>query len=484
MNQKSIHKNYFWNMIFQLLTVLTPLITAPYVARTLQPEGVGTFSFVNSITSYFVLIANLGTVTYAQREISYVQDDVDKRSGTFWNVFFLRLMTSTVTLVAYLVFSFTSEFKLLFYILSMNIFSVIFDVSWFYQGIEEFEPIMRKNIFFRILTVCAIFAFVHHEEDLPIYVLILGLGNLSANLSQWIQLRTRICRPNLKAIRPFSDIRTVLSLFIPTIAIQVYTILDKTMIGLFSGVGAENGYYEEAMKFARITQTLVTSLSTVMIPRIGSCFAQQKLEEAKEYLYKSYQYVWAVAIPMCFGLMGISDNLVPWFLGSNYEKVSTLLKILSLLLISIGINTITGNEYLIPTNRQKWYTRTVLLGAMVNVCFNAALIPKLYSLGAAIASVLAETCIAVYQIYLVRGELSATEIIKRARNYVVAGIGILLIVRVENRYLSASPLHTLCMVSSGAAVYGLILILLKDAFLKEQLKAAIEVFTHRNTQNN
>ena len=459
-------------MIFQLLTVLTPLITAPYVARTLQPEGVGTFSFVNSITSYFILIANLGTVTYAQREISYVQDDVEKRSSTFWNVFFLRLITSTVTLVAYLVVSFTSEFKLLFYILSMNIFSVIFDVSWFYQGIEEFEPIMRKNIFFRILTVCAIFIFVHHEEDLPIYVLILGLGNLSANLSQWIQLRTRICKPDWKAIRPFSDIRTVLSLFIPTIAIQVYTILDKTMIGLFSGVGAENGYYEEAMKFARITQTLVTSLSTVMIPRIGSCFAQQKLEEAKEYLYKSYQYVWAVAIPMCFGLMGISDNLVPWFLGSNYEKVSILLKILSLLLISIGINTITGNEYLIPTNRQKWYTRTVLLGAAVNVCFNAVLIPKLYSLGAAIASVLAETCIAVYQIYLVRDELIAKEIIKRAGHYAVAGVAMLLILSLENRAFRPSPLHTLIMIITGMLSYGIMLIVLRDTFMRDQVKAA------------
>ena len=93
MEQKSIHKNFIWNSLFQALTVITPLITAPYVARTLQPEGVGVFSYANSIVSYFVLFANLGTVTYAQREISYIQEDTDKRSIAFWNVFFLRFIT-------------------------------------------------------------------------------------------------------------------------------------------------------------------------------------------------------------------------------------------------------------------------------------------------------------------------------------------------------------------------------------------------------
>ena len=465
-------------MVFQVLTVLTPLITAPYVARTLQPEGVGTFSFVNSVTSYFVLAASLGTVTYAQREISYVQEDVEKRSETFWNVFLLRMATSIVTLIAYIIFSSSSEFKILFYILSLNIISAVFDISWFYQGMEDFGTIMRKNIFFRVLTVVSIFVFVHHKEDLPVYCFILCLGTLLTNVSQWVQLPALVCKPDWGRVRPFADIKTVLSLFVPTIAIQIYTILDKTMIGLFSGVGAENGYYEEAMKFARLTQTLVTSLSAVMIPRIGNYFAQQKMEEVKEYLYKSYQYVWAVAIPISFGLIGISDNLVPWFLGADYEKVSVLLKILALLLISIGINTITGNEYMIPTNRQKLYTRTVFVGALVNVCLNAVLIPRLYSVGAAIASVVAETTIAGYQLYLTRRELAINEIMKRSIKYLCAGVTMLFVLRVENLYLGPSPLHTGIMILTGAAIYGFMQIVLKDRFIIDNLKVGMKIL-HR-----
>mgnify|MGYP002171418256 CR=1 FL=1 len=213
-----------------------------------------------------------------------------------------------------------------------------------------------------------------------------------------------------------------------------------------------------------------------MIPRIGSCFAQKKLEEVKAYLYKSYQYVWAVAIPMSFGLIGISDNLVPWFLGADYAKVSLLLKILALLLISIGINTITGNEYLIPTNRQNLYTKTVLLGAAVNVCFNALLIPSLMSTGAAIASVLAETVIAVYQLYLVKHELSILEILKRSWKYICAGALMLIVLRIENGCFAPSPLYTACMIITGIALYGGSLLVLRDKFVIDHIKAGFKLW--------
>lgn len=483
MEQKSIHKNFIWNSIFQALTVITPLITAPYVARTLQPEGVGVFSYANSIVSYFVLLANLGTVTYAQREISYIQEDIDKRSEAFWNVFFLRFITSVVTLIFYLVFSFFSRFRFLFLILGLNIVSVIFDVSWFYQGMENFGTIMRKNIVVRILTVLSIFVFVHREEDLPIYCLVLGMGTLLGYLAQWMQLRSLVNKPDWSRIHPFSDIKTVLSLFIPTIAIQLYTILDKTMIGLFSGVGADNGYYEEAMKFARLTQTLVISLSTVMLPRIGSCYAQGKNEEIRKYIYQSFQYVWAVAIPLSFGLIGISDNLVPWFLGENFEKVSALLKILSLLLIIIGINTITGNEYLIPTNRQNEYTKTVMLGAGVNISLNLLLIPHLFSIGAALASVVAETSIAGYQLFITRKELSFKNIIQCSKKYLCAGTIMLLILRIENHCFDASMVHTMIMILTGGATYLVILLVLRDRFIIDNLKVGMNIFRNCRSSN-
>lgn len=483
MEQKSIHKNFIWNSIFQALTVITPLITAPYVARTLQPEGVGVFSYVNSIVSYFVLLANLGTVTYAQREISYIQEDIDKRSVAFWNVFFLRFITSIGTFILYLIFSFFSRFKFLFLILGLNIVSIIFDVSWFYQGMENFGTIMWKNIIVRILTVLSIFVFVHREEDLPIYCLVLGMGTLLGYLAQWVQLRSLVNKPDWSRIHPFSDIKTVLSLFIPTIAIQLYTILDKTMIGLFSGVGAENGYYEEAMKFARLTQTLVISLSTVMLPRIGSCYAQGKNEEIRKYIYKSFQYVWAVAIPLSFGLIGISDNLVPWFLGENFEKVSALLKILSLLLIIIGINTITGNEYLIPTNRQNEYTKTVMLGAGVNISLNLLLIPHLFSIGAALASVVAETSIAGYQLYITRKELSLKNIIQCSKKYLCAGTIMLVILRIENHCFAASMVHTMIMILTGVVTYLVILLVLRDRFIIDNLKVGLNIFRNYRSSN-
>ncbi len=464
-------------MSYQALTVLTPLITTPYTSRVLKPEGIGIYSFAYSVVSYFVLLANLGTVTYAQREISYYQDDISNRSTIFWNTFCLRLLTSLCTLLIYLIFSFCSEFRYLLLILSVNIVAVIFDISWLYQGMEDYGTIMKKNILFRILTVVFIFLFVRQEKDLPIYCLIMAAGTFLGNGSMWTQITSMIDRPDWKHIRPFFDIKTVLSLFVPTIAIQIYTILDKTMIGLFSGVGAENGYYEQAMKFARLTQMVVTSLSTVMISRIGYCFIQEENQKLKNYIYRSYQYVWALAIPMSLGLIGISDNFIPWFLGEEFSKVGSLLKLLSLLVISIGVNTVTGNEYLIPTKRQNLYTKTVVTGALMNVCLNALLIPAFLSIGAAIASVCAETWIAMYQLYLMRHELSVSEVMRRSVTYLLAGAGMFIVLSLENRYLNPSPLHTLCMVATGASTYLLLLILLKDRFLIDNLKRIAKAVT-------
>ena len=77
--KKSIAKNYIYNLIYQILALIFPLITTPYVSRILGAEGIGIYSYTISIVTYFVLFGSLGVAMYAQREIAYVQDDKNKR---------------------------------------------------------------------------------------------------------------------------------------------------------------------------------------------------------------------------------------------------------------------------------------------------------------------------------------------------------------------------------------------------------------------
>lgn len=465
MAQKSIKKNYVYNLTYQILTLITPLITTPYLSRVFGADGIGTCSYIESISSYFVLFATLGLTTFGQRETSYVQDDRKKRSIIFWETNIIELIASTLCIVAYVAFSFSQTNYKLYLVLVLNLFSVIANISWFFQGMEEFGKIVLRNIIFKIINIVYIFTFVKTKDDIIIYLFGVAFFGLINNLSYWISVPQYIDRPILKELHPSKHIKTVIALFVPTIAMQVYTVLDKTMIGVITNNSFENGYYEQALKIARLVLTIVTSLGTVMIPRIGYHYSKGDMEIVKQYMYRAYKFVWLCGVPLTLGLIAISNNFVPWFFGDGYDKVVSLLGILSFLILAIGINNVTGMQYLIPTKRENIFSLTVIIGALTNFVLNFFLIQMFQSMGAAIASVVAETTIAIIQIYIVRKELSPFEIVKCGLHYFIAG-GLMFITLMQIRgYFNASVLHTFELVIIGAIIYGSVLLVMKDEFL-------------------
>lgn len=463
-SEKSIKKNYIFNLSYQILLLITPLITTPYVSRVLGADGIGTVSYAESIASYFVLFATMGITTYGQREISYVQQSVEKRSIVFWNTKILEFVTSGAMLVAYLIFAILQQQSIIYVIFACNIIAVLFDVSWFFQGVEEFGKIVLRNVIFKLINIVYIFTFIRTKDDLILYVI--GLTSFSAlsNLSLWFYLPKYITKVEKSELHPFKNFKVVLGLFIPTIAIQVYTVLDKTMIGIITQDSFENGYYEQALKISKMVLTVVTSLGTVMIPRIGYYFKEGDKSKIRDLMYRGYQFVWFLGIPLCFGLVMVSSNFVPWFFGSGYDKVADLLKMLAFLILAIGINNVTGMQYLIPTGREKLFTITVLIGAGVNFCLNSILIYFFQSVGAAVASVIAESTIAIVQIIMVRKELSPLEIVKRGKNYCIAGVVMVGVLFILNRYLTSGIVNTAILVISGACSYFIVLLVLRDQF--------------------
>lgn len=468
---KSLKKNYFFNTAYQLLTIIIPFITMPYVSRVLLPEGIGVYSFTSSIISYFVLFAVLGTNTYGQREISYLQDNREERTTVFWNIVTLRLISSSILLASYLVFVWTqNDYRVIYLVLSLNLINVALDVTWLLQGVEDFQVVAIRNCIIKILFTVFIFVFVKQADDLWIYALGLGGSTLVGSISLWFSVPKLVDRPRLKKIRPLFDIKTVLSLFIPTIAGSIYTMLDKTMIGLLTSDMNQNGYYEQAMKISKMALMVVTSLGAVMVPRIGHLFAHGVLEELKQYMYKSYRFVWLLGIPLCLGLVSVSRSFVPWFFGEDFLPVIPILQISSFLILAIGINNVTGIQYLIPTKRQNLFSITVLVGAGLNFILNLILIPKYQAVGAAISSVAAETVIAIAQLLLVRKELSIKQIAKSSNKYLISGLLMLLIVGIIGSFLPPTPLNTVLLIAIGTGCYFAILVVMKDPFLLENLK--------------
>lgn len=473
MSKKSIQVNYIYNALYQILLLITPLVTSPYLARVLGADGVGTSSYIESIASYFVLFATMGITTFGQREISYVQESYEKRTVIFWETKLLNVFTSLIAILAYMFFATRQNNWQLYVAIVFNLLAVLADISWFFQGIEEFGKIVGRNAFFKFLNILFIFTIIKNKNDLVWYMLGHSINLFLCNASLWTYLPKYIGKPVWSKLKPMRHFKVVISLFVPTVAIQIYTVFDKTMIGMITKDAFENGYYEQAMRIIRIILMVVTSLGTVVIPRIGFYFQKKEMKQVEALMYQSYRFIWFIGVPLCLGLVGVASNFVPWFLGEGYDKVIPLLHILGFTILAIGISNVTGIQYLVPTNRQNILTKTVLIGAGINFVLNLLLIPSLKSIGAAIASLIAETVITIVQLFYVRKEFSIRKIVISSLHYVIAGSIMLLTVGIMRNKIKSSVLNTVILVLIGIMVYFMSLVALHDEFLIHNMQKLI-----------
>ena len=478
---KSIKKNYIYNTSYQILVLIIPFITIPYISRTLTASSIGRFTFVNSILQYFTLFAGMGIAIFGQREISYYQDDRKERSRVFWDLKFLSLINVTICMIIYLTLVNTyahQNFKM-YMIVSLHIITIVFEAGWFFAGMEEFGLLVSISFVLKILQTACIFIFIKAPNHIDRYAFNISFFWFLGSAIQCCFLPKYIDKPDIKNLRPFRNIKTIWSLFIPTIASSVYSILDTTMIGLFTDTSYENGYYELCMRVIRIILLTVTSLSNVMVPRIGYLFKKNDKEQIQRYMYLSYRFIWFIGVPLCLGLIAVSDNFVYWFFGEDSARIAELLKISSFLIVIIGINSITGGQYLIPTGRQNQYTLSIIIGATVNLCMNIFLIRYFYAYGAVVASVSAEGVIALVELYFVRKELSLMKILLSLRNYLLAGGCMLGILIAIGKNWPSSPVNTFTLIFTGAAIYFTVLLILRDEFSMNNVKKILWILLRR-----
>lgn len=465
--KKKLTVNYLFNLSYQILIIILPLITTPYVSRILGPKGIGIYSYTTSITSYFILFGCIGLNLYGQREIAYNQNDKEKRSKTFYELLIIKVCVMTISIFAYLLTIETmNHYKFIFYIQIIDLIANMIDITYFYQGIEEFKKIVIRNILVKFVGIICIFAFVKTEQDLPLYAFIYSASLLLGNLSMWITINKYISKVPFRILELKKHIKPTLIMFFPQIAISIYTVLDRMMIGLLTNNTAQIGYYEQAQKIVKLSLTIVTSLSTIMMPRIAHLFINNDRSKIKTYTETSLRYTFAISFPIMFGLIGIAPNLIPWFLGNQFMESVNILIITSPIVVLIGISNIIGFQYLIPTQRQKVYTLSTVIGSLINLILNFILIPYMFSAGAAIASVAAELGVDVFQLYCIRKEFHILSIFKQSRNYFISSIVMFIVIYLMGKCLSPTMGISILLIMIGTLFYGIMLILLKDELIQ------------------
>lgn len=467
MEKTSLKKNYLYNLIYQIIILILPIITTPYISRALGATNIGIYSFTVSIVTYFTLFGSLGVSLYGQREIAYVRDDKEKRKKLFLEIVLFRFITLAISMaVFFFAFALNNEYQIYYRILLLYLLAASFDISWFFQGLEDFKKTVTRNVVVRLLSVLCIFIFVKKPSDLAKYLLIYSLADLLGNLSLWFYLPKYFKGTPVKHINLKRHMIPIVMLFIPQIAIKLYNTIDKTMLGYIIHDKSELGNYEEANKLINVLFTLVSSLGIVMVPRIANVFASGDTKKLNEYIMKSFRFVFFLAFPITLGIITVSKEFVPIFLGDGYEKCYLIVNILAPIILLCGITNVIGTQYLLPTKRQKEYTISILVGLVFNVAFNAILIPKFGAYGAALMTTFAQTIVMIIQCVYIKSNINIRKAFKEGINYAIAGIIMFIVCIIVGVFIHNALLSILVKMALGGLTYAIVLFFLKDEYVK------------------
>lgn len=466
MKTASIKKNYLLNTAYQLLALIAPLITAPYISRVLGVDGVGIYSYTSSIAAVFALFAVLGTTSYGQRAIAQSRDDRESLSINFWEIAMLCLITTFVCTIVWIAFVFIKHdvYTVYYLILTFTIIGAGINITWFYAGMENFSVIVFRNFVVKIASIICLFCFVKNENDLIVYTAILSVSNFLGYVTMWFSVRRYVDFVPLKRLNILPHLKNTIAYFIPTIAASVYTYLDKAMIGIITDSNAQNGYYEQSQKIVMMAYTVVTSINMVMTSRISYLFSKDNKKEIEERLEAGFAFILTLSVPMAFGIAGISANFVPWFFGRGYEAVVLLLILRAPLVVILSLHNYYADQYLVPSGQRVRSTKGVILGAAVNFIFNLMLIPRLASVGAVIATIISELTICIVYAFMSKEYVSPKWYIKYMPKRLISGGVMLVIINMMAKGKTGSIIVTMLQVITGAIIYFAVLVILRDEY--------------------
>jgi O-antigen/teichoic acid export membrane protein len=406
---QTVKKNFLYNLLLQVSKVLFPLVTAPYIARVLDPEGVGIANFVNTYSSYFALFAVLGIPLYGIREIAKKRNDLKASEGFVSQIISIELFSTLLASLFYLLSVYfvgqLNENATLFLFAGIALYITPFKVEWFFCGREEFGYITFRSLLIKAVSVFLLFVFVRTKEDILNYILLGVFATIVNEMWNYVKLYKMGIHPRIRFKGCAQHLRAVLALFASSIAISIYAMLDTLMLG-FQSSYQEVGYYNSAMHVIKALLPVATSLSAVAIPRVATYIHEGDTDKVNELMNKSLGIVSFLAFPLTIGIIMVSPSFVPLFFGNQFYGAILPMQIASVLLLSIGLNNLNGIQVLISVGKDRQFLYSVLGGAIANFLLNLYLIPEFGAAGAAFSSVYAETQILIVNECFVRKKTS------------------------------------------------------------------------------
>ena len=452
----SIKTNFIYNVAYQVLIIILPLVTAPYLSRVLGAGQLGQCSYTYSVANYFVLFAMLGVNNYGNRCVARARGDRARLSSEFWSVYCFQLLATVVVCIAYIAYALLlAGDAVLALVWVPYVVSAGLDVNWLFFGLEEFRLTVTRNFAVKLVTFVLTLLLVRGEHALLVYCTLMSVSYLVSAVVLWpfVAREVECARPTARDVS--SHLGPNLVLFVPVVAVSLYTVLDKVMLGAMSSF-EETGYFENAYKVATMPTAVITALGTVMLPRVAGLLAESKREEARSYLGVSMWAAMAMAFAFSFGVAGVAPVLVSVLFGDGFAPSEAAMCVIVADMPFMAWANVLRTQLLIPEGRDREYVSSVVAGAAVNVAVNLALIPRFGALGASTGTFCAEAAVCLVQARAVRRDVPQGRWLLRCLPF--AGIGAVMcaLVRAMGAAMGASAATLLLQVLAGAATYSLL----------------------------
>ena len=484
MKKKSNLKvNLVWQILYQIILIMVPLITTPYVSRVLGADLIGDNSYVVTISNYFVMFIMLGINNHGSRMISRIKEDKAELNKKFSSLiyfhFILYILIICIYVILFSVLNVTK--KELYWIALLYLIGAFLDINWLYFGLEDFKTTVTRNIIVKIVSIILVFLLVKTEADLWKYALILAASSLISVLYLWIVLfkRVKLVKVDFKEL--FSHLKPLLILFIPVIAVSIFRYMDKLMLGIFFEEKTQLGYYEQSEKIINVGVAVVTAIGTVMLPHCSALYAKGEVEKAKKIIRYSNLFSAFTSCAISFGFIAISKSLAEVYLGDNFVEAYDVISLLSVTIIFMAFANTIRTHFLIPNERDLPYVLSAILAAIVNFVINIILIPRMGAVGASIGTICAEAVVAFVQIFSARKDLNIVRLFLDYVPFIFSGALMLLGVFLITKNWKMSWGNMALQILLGGSIYLIITMIIFAIFYKNMLK---ELLKQRHIMNN
>lgn len=459
-------KNVLYQGLYQITLIILPIITIPIVSHSLGAKGLGIYNYITSIVSYFILFAGLGLANYGIREIAIVKYDKKELSSKFWELEFFNIIVITVILAVYCVFLIYQKNNLYFIISFISIFATLFDISWFFYGIEDFKAISIINFIIKIISFILIVTFIKNYEDLWLYFGIQSTSVLASNISLWLFLKNKVIWVKPSLAHSINHFKSASRYFIGKISLTLYTNMNKTLLGLLVSSVAV-GLYSNSLQLITIFVTLIGTLDTVLMPHMTKLFSDNNHSKMINTMEKSLDLQFFLSIPLMFGIILVNNKMIPWFFGNDFVLLNITVPILAPLVVIMPLGISIVRQYLIPRNKIKEYNISVIIAAIASIILNILLLPIIGIYGAIIATFISECLVTIIRLYDLKKNTTFRFSLKKILIYITSSIVMYIVVYVITKDMDANIITTIIQGVFGMVIYFIVTMLFKEnVFMK------------------